>query len=282
MNFKHLRMKRFSTTLLLIALVLSGWAQKPKTVTVEARGTSYVFDNITPDQATERALYAAKIEALKQANVPENVYSVTLVNIENSGNEFSEISSELGKISIDGLVLVKKKTVNKFVHEDNNPIEIIVDITAEVMVEKQTEDKTFTLKIGGLDKTTYRENENLTFTILPYKDCYVRVFWFNNSLKGTGDILFPYRDANKDAMFYADKLYPFPPTDPNFLVSQEFEYTITKESNEPYDKVILLIVALKEKIPFTQEVTYDNVIKWLFTIDKSERCEFWYPVMIIK
>lgn len=275
-------MKKTVIICCLLSVFVCGWAQKPKTVTVQAQGTEYIFDNITPEQAIDRALSKAKIEALKKANVPENVYSVTLINVGNSDNEFSEISSELGRISIDGLVLVKKQTVSKQVKEDNKTIEVTVDIVAEVVVEKQKIDKTFTLKIEGMNKTTYRENEKLTFTVLPYQNCYLRVFWLNHSLKGTGDLLFPYEHVNKDEKFFANQSYSFPLSDPHYLIGEEFEYIMLKENQEPYEKVILLIVALKEKIPFNQEVTYDNVIKWLFTIDKSERCEFWYPVMIVK
>ncbi len=140
-------MKKTVIICCLLFVFVCGWAQKPKTVTVQAQGIAYIFDNITPEQATDQALSKAKIEALKKANIPENVYSVTLINVGNSDNEFSEISSELGRISIDGLVLVKKKTISKQVKEDNKTIEVKVDIVAEVVVEKQKIDKTFTLKI---------------------------------------------------------------------------------------------------------------------------------------
>lgn len=275
-------MKKTVIMLCLLALFICGQAQKPKTVTVKAQGIAYIFDNITPEQATDKALANAKIEALKKANVPENIYSVTLVNLGSSENEFSEISSELGKISIDGLVLIKNKSVSTKVKEDNKTIEVVVDIVADVVVEKQKIDPTFTLKIEGLNKTTYRDNEPLTFSVFPYQDCYIRVFWLNHSLKGAGDLLFPYQNVNKDEMFLANRSYSFPLSDPHYLAGEEFEYMMMKENQEPYEKVILFIVALKQKIPFNQEVTYDNVIKWLFTIDKSERCEFWYPVMIVK
>ena len=43
----------------------------------------------------------------------------------------------------------------------------------------------------------------------------------------------------------------------------------------------MMMVATKEDIPFTKEVTYQNVLEWVYSIPAVQRCAF-YDMVLIK
>ena len=47
------------------------------------------------------------------------------------------------------------------------------------------------------------------------------------------------------------------------------------------EKINMMMVATKENIPFTDEVTYQNVLKWVYSIPNDKRCAF-YDMILIK
>lgn len=271
--------------LIVIVMVLSIttiYAQKPKTVRVEAKGEWVMSADMTIEQAKEKALFEAKKEALRIAAIPENIYSVSLLYLGNGDNQFTEIASELGKISIDGIVLVKEIKEEFLVDSHTGINRMIVRIKAEVMKEIQENDPEFLLDVRGIKTIPYKENENLAFSIQPYKDCYIRVFWFTSSFNGSGDMIYPYKDFYLDLPFKIQHTYSFPLTDPKFVKSQIMDYTIYKENKDLMEHNIVLIVALKKQIPYVGEVTYENVIRWLSKINRFDKVEMWYPITIVK
>ena len=52
------------------------------------------------------------------------------------------------------------------------------------------------------------------------------------------------------------------------------------KQQEGSEKVNLMWVVTKENIPFTGEVTYQNVLKWIYAIPNSQRCAHYDMVMI--
>ena len=47
------------------------------------------------------------------------------------------------------------------------------------------------------------------------------------------------------------------------------------------EKINMMLVATKENIPYTGEVTYGEVLKWVYSIAADKRCAF-YEMVIIK
>lgn len=269
----------FSFLLILCTLV---FAQKPKTVKVEATGEWVMSADMTLEQAKEKALFEAKKEALRMAEVQENIYSVSLLYLGSGDNQFTEIASELGKISIDGVVLVKEMNTELVSDKKSGINKMVVTIKAEVIKESQESDPEFLLDVKGIKSNPYKENENLSFSVIPYKDCFIRVFWFTSSFNGSGDMIFPYKDFYNDLPFETQKMYIFPLTDPKFVKTQMMDYTIYKEKQDVIEHNIILIVALKNQIPYTGEVTYQNVIHWLSRINRFDKVEIWVPITIVK
>lgn len=275
-------MKKILIISLLLILYSVVFAQKPKTESVKAKGEWVLSEDISIEKAKEKALFEAKKEAMRIAGVPENVFSVSILSLGNGNDQFKEIASELGRISIDGVVIVKEIEYTTVQDERTQMFKMIASIKADVVVEVPVSDPEFQLDIKGIKNSSYKENEQLNFQLKPYKDCYIRVFWFTSSLDGKGEMIFPYQDFYYDQLFKANQVYTFPLSDPQFVKTQTMVYTIYKEKADLIENNIILIVALKDKRPFTGEVTYENVIRWLSKIDPSEKVDVWHPISIVK
>lgn len=275
-------MKKTLIFIIIISFCSFSFAQKPKTESVKAKGEWVLSEDISIEKAKEKALFEAKKEALRIAGVPENVFSVSLLSMGNGNDQFQEIASELGRISIDGIVIVKEVEYTTIKDERTQMFKMIASIKADVIVELPESDPEFQLDIKGIKNSSYKENEELTFQLKSYKDCYIRVFWFTSSLVGKGEMIFPYQDFYHDQLFTANQEYTFPLTDPLFVKTQTMVYTIYKDKADLIENNIILVVALKNKIPYVGEVTYENVIRWLSKIDPSKKVDLWYPITIVK
>lgn len=73
-------------------------------------------------------------------------------------------------------------------------------------------------------------------------------------------------------MLKAEKEYSIP-------FSNAVDYLMEKQGGES-EKINMMLVATKENIPFTEEVTYQNVLKWIYAIPGDQRCVSYDMVMI--
>jgi len=67
-------------------------------------------------------------------------------------------------------------------------------------------------------------------------------------------------------LLQAEKEYSIP-------FSNAVDYRMEKQGKES-EKINMMMVATKENIPFTDEVTYQNVLKWVYSIPNDKRCAF--------
>lgn len=256
------------------------FAQREQIREVTVTGTYIANENDSPAEAYANALFNAKKEALKEAGVFENISSTAIIEIGGSGDNFREINSELARIELEGRVLVKKK--EQSMQPYNGLYKYIVTISADVKVEESEEDLKFDFTTEGL-RNTYLDGEKMTFTVTPTKDCYLRIFYFDRSASIQ---LFP--DTNyKDILFESDVPVTFPlPNDQRYLdgpFSRPQEYTMgLSENGIDIEQGVLLIIALKNRVPFSKEVTYENVIRWLFKIKRKDKRVHGYGVNIVR
>lgn len=273
--------KQFFIIVLVFLMVGSLSAQRERTVAVTATG-SYVggkYETFAEGQA--RALQEAKKQALREAGVAENISSTAIVVMGGTGNDFREISSELSRIELEGRVRVKEQSDASPVFTKDGLVKYATTIRAEVVLEETEEDLNFRFKTDGL-QNTYLSGETMTFTVTPTADCYLRVFLLGKHPNSNAQI-YPLEGVFKDVRMKAGETVPFPPTDRKFLYDKPFEYTVEMEDeNDNLEQDVLLIVALKKPYPFTETVSYENVIRWLSKIKRNEKCVLWQGVNIIK
>ncbi len=267
-------------TLLLCAVTILS-AQHEHTRTVTATGSYVANQNETPAYGQAQALLEAKKQALREAGVLEDIASTTIMVIGSAENDFREISSELGRIELEGRVRVKEQTDATPVFTDNHLVKYSTTIRAEVVVEETEEDLTFQFKTEGL-RSTYFNGEKMTFTVTSTADCYLRVCFFGKT-SAANAMIFPMEGIFKDVRLKAGVPTQFPPESKPFVYDRPFEYTMELDNERDYlEQDVVLIVALKKPYPFTDEVTYENVINWLARIKRSEKRVEWHGVNIVK
>ena len=214
-----------------------------------AQGRWQVSEEITLKEAEERAFMEAKKEALRKAGVMENVWSVFGQISQESGTEFHEAYSQMNVLAIGGMVNVTNKKVEEVWDTNTRSLYKVVTIDAVVQKEEKV-DKSYALEVKGTDS-------------------YLKFFWFDST---GGALLYP-NTYEPNTLLQAEKEYSIP-------FSNAVDYRMEKQGKES-EKINMMMVATKENIPFTDEVTYQNVLKWVYSIPNDKRCAF-YDMILIK
>lgn len=241
--------------------------QKPVKVKA-ATGRWQVSEETTLKQAEERAFMEAKKEALQKAGVMENVWSVFGQITQNDGQEFHEAYSQMNVLAIGGMVNVTNKKVEEVWDTATRTLYKVVTIDAEVQKEDQ-QDKSYAIDVKGVE-TLYREGDVFNCKLIVHgTDSHLKFFWFDSN----GGALFYPNLYEPDVLLKAGKEYTIP-------FSNAIDYRMEKQHGQQNEKINIMMVATKENIPFTDEVTYQNVLKWVYSIPSSKRCAFYDMVLI--
>lgn len=239
--------------------------------TVKVKGVQgrwQVSDNVTLKEAEERARMEAKKEALRKAGVMENVWSVFGQISQDSGTELHEAYSQMNVLAIGGMVNVTKEKVEEIWDTDTRSLYKVVTIDATVQKEEKV-DKSYALEVKGVS-TLYKEGDVFTCSLKVHgTDSYLKFFGFDST---GGAVLYP-NDYEGNSLLEAEKEYHVP-------FSNAVDYRMEKQGKES-EKINMMMVATKENIPFTEEVTYQNVLKWVYSIPNDKRCAF-YDMILIK
>lgn len=245
-----------------------------KSVTVTGQGCYHANANESPANARERALQKAKEDALINAGVPVDVFSYSSIAINSEGVNSQDNYYEMGLFKQMGQVLVKKQE-DAPVYEKDGIFTYCCTIQAEVSKVDHKDDPNFSFTTDGI-KDTYKDGQNLEFTITPTQNCYLRIFYLAATPNGKDKLLFPDKENYKDFMLEKGTSYVFPPPNKKqFLLdknsrAQHYPMRIIGESNKT-EMGWIVIVALEKDTPFTDEVTGMNINDWLYRIYKSNK-----------
>lgn len=253
--------------LLLILVAVPLHAQN--TIKVKGvQGRWQVSDNVTLKEAEEHARMEAKKEALRKAGVMENVWSVFGQITQENGTDFQEAYSQMNVLAIGGMVNVTKETVEEVWDTNNRSLYKVVTIDATVQKEEKV-DNSYALEVKGIS-TLYKEGDVFTCTLKVHgTDSYLKFFWFDSN---GGALLYP-NEYEGNSLLKIENEYKIP-------FSNAVDYRMEKQGKES-EKINMMMVATKENIPFTGEVSYQNVLKWVYSIPNDKRCAF-YDMILIK
>lgn len=252
----------------LLLMVAPPIAAQQKEVKVKGvQGRWQVSDNITLKEAEERALMEAQKEALRQAGVMENVWSVFGQITTESGSEFSEIYSQMNVLAIGGMMNITNKKVEET--WDINLKSLYKVVTIDATIKKgENPDRSYALELNGVSPV-YKEGDTFNGTLRVYgTDSYLKIFWFDSE---GGEIIYP-NAYEPDKLLTAGKLYQIP-------FSQSVDYRMEKKGANK-ETVNVMLVATKEQIPFTEKVSYESVLKWIYSIPADQRCATYDMVLI--
>lgn len=230
------------------------------------KGAATGGKNDSPEQVYNQALNEAKLNALKKAGVEENIASFTsYFQIEENGKYedlfSSDFLSDIRGAVKEVNVVDEKRSLDEF---GNLRIELTVNCT---VVKYLTErDLTFDAKIEGVGMF-YPNESNLLFTVKPSKDTYVKIFILSES---EAFQLFP-NDYESSYLLKENSQYLFP--------SETMDYTL--HTNKKSENHRMIMVFMKQDIPYTDEVEYKKIIDWIFSIPPHLRILKSYGFVVV-
>ncbi|MBE9469047.1 MAG: DUF4384 domain-containing protein [Bacteroidetes bacterium] len=254
--FKHT--KSVLLLVLGLALIFSAYTGKDyKEIKLKnIQGVAVGGESETLEHVKIKAINNAKIEALRKAGIEENINSYSNLFKSEDSDNYEELFSSNVFSNIRGSVkdIEIRDLKKEFTPEGQMKVTVVINCV--VIKYKTISDLTFDAWVDGF-KLFYNNEEAMEFTVKPSQDAYLRAF-----LITTDDayVLFP-NDYEKSFILEKDTEYPFP--------SQQIEYILTSEKKSKVHRVI--VVLLKKDIPYTEEVTYKNITKWIFNIPPDER-----------
>ena len=261
------RILLLTIALLITAPVYCGLAQNKRVKDVTGR--CEVTRDLSLAQAEQKALEDAKLNAMRKAGVSERLWSVTGLINEDDGSEFSQVLSRMTTLEINGLITVRYVVYSEEVIDGRRYA--VATIDADVKLVDTKVDLTFQMEVNGI-KGVYESGENMTFTVKLYgHDAWLRVFWFDES---GGMLLYP-SSYDSDAPLKKDKEYAFP-------LNPSIDYVMEKlDKSHKMETINIIAVATKRNIPFIEDaVTFDSVLKWLYTIPADERTAYREAIII--
>lgn len=222
----------------------------------EIHGNAIGNDNESPKQVTQRAINNAKIEALKQAGIEENITSYTDFFQSENNNEYEELFSTDILSDIRGAVKNVEIVDSKNTFNDFGKIQSDVVINCTVIKYFTEKDLSFDVWVDGVG-LFYQNETNLIFTVKPAQNAYANMFIINET---EAFQLFP-NSVEKPFLLEKDQEYKFP----TYLA----DYILT--TNKKSEAHRLIMVFTKEIIPYTGEVKYKPIIDWIFSIPPDMR-----------
>ena len=170
-------------------------------------------------------------------------------------------------LAIGGMVNVTEKKVEEFWDVDTKSLYKVVTIDATVQKGERV-DKSYAMDVKGV-ANLYKEGDVFTCRLKVYgTDSYLKFFWFDSN---GGALLYP-NGYEGNQLLKAGKEYKIP-------FSNMVDYRMEKRGASS-EKINMMFVATKEDIPFTGDVTYQNVLKWVYAIPSDRRCATYEMVMI--
>ena len=248
-------------------LVSTAFAQQ-KSKVENVKGEWVVSNDITIIQARENALNQAKVEALRQAGVPEFVSESNLMFRSEKKEQMKEFFESLTTIEVSGeisefSIRSEEKKLNQF---GNLLYEVLIDAT--VILHKSTKDPGFNFEVKGV-REQYYSPDKLTIEIKPWKEGYLSIFILNEKESGQ---IFP-NTLEKQEKLASQQNYFFPK-------SNALDYEVSSESSVEINYLLLLYT--KQEIPFVREQTSENILRFIAGINPAEKCLKTYSLLIKK
>lgn len=252
---------RFIVTFVILLCTFSLFAGNEKIVSVNSVRGEYALVLEYADISGREALSLAREDAKRKAL---EAVCGTRINIwdqmemSSAGDVFNSLSIN----QIDGEIVefVVKEEGHK--QSEIRPSETIFYCIADVKVKKgHNSDPDFYVSVNGL-KSVYIAGERLQFDILPYRDCYMKVFLFEDDK--TGYMLYPNLYSSPNKLLANQK----------FSISDSPYYILELQKNNNLPKEInrLAFVFTKTERPFNElETSRLEIERWMAKIPNDQK-----------
>jgi hypothetical protein len=231
------------------------------------QGTAIGNNNESIDQVTQRAINEAKIEALKQAGIEENISSFTDYFQSESNNTYEELFTSDILSDIRGSVKTVEIKETKKTFDEFGNLNIEVTINCTVVKYNTNKDLSFDVFIDGVG-LFYPNETKLIYRVKPTKDAYANMFIFNETESYQ---MFPSK-YETSFLLKKETEYNFPTEAVNYIL-------YTDKKSEAHR---MILVFTKGKIPYTGEIEYKQIIDWIFSIPPDMRTIKSFSFNVIK
>ncbi len=273
MTVKNFMKLVITTTFVL--LLTCAFSQKEISVTATGK---YEARDLTLEQVKNKAIDEAKKNAMVKAGISENVTVTDFLYTFEDNQKFREIFQSFVSTETGAEIMVNKvDEINRDINEFGN-ILIEVEIEATIYKHKTEKDPAFQIKVDGI-REYYYNGDGVTFSFKPSQEGFLRIF---NVTDDTAFILYPYTSFDEKVYndiegrkFEKNKRVEFPIND--HLEKYYFEIDDPNKSKE-YN--LLIFVYTKKDIPFMEENTLENIMRWIYEIPLDERVVEQYGIIV--
>jgi hypothetical protein len=207
-------MSRAIVTLLLLGCCTL-FAQQPDTVWIAGVTGETIGENVTPQQARERAMSNASAEALRRVGIRidavQFMQQSEVLNTASKERKANDAFVNVVRLSSHGIVTGRRNEIwsveNIETRVGKPPLiayRVKVDLRITIPAGKKDED--FSVK-ARLSQPAYRSGDRVLLSVIATKDCYVLVF---NIAEDSVRQLYPIPGSSSD-MLPADTPLSFPP-----------------------------------------------------------------------
>lgn len=224
---------------------------------------------VTPEQARVSAIEAAKAEALRMANVDQDIKSTQAVHVTST----EQLLSSFSTIEVRGAVVEYEVVSEDFVRQRDGLMYYTVKINAVVQRYRTKADPAFVLEVRGLDQVGYRHGDRISFEVVPRGvGGYLHVFMVDP--QRVVDRVFP-NELEMRRRFVGDSVVRFP-------TSAAVAYSASKLTDSKVESNFLILVMTKQDVRFTQNVTLDNLNGWINALEPDQRVVVVENILIMK
>jgi len=245
-----------------------------KTIKVQKSvGTCYITGDISPNQAKVKALNDAKINALLNSGIGENIYSYKTLYKQQENKNFEQVFTSQFQSELNGNIIdyeIKSERIYC-----KNELEIIYEIIidANIIKYKSEFDNKFQVNIENL-KATFNVGDDFSFQFKSTVDCYLTIF---DLLDTTAALVYPQNESSKKNIKNSEIKFPY---ERNFTVELSPGNVVTSEPHR------LLLVFTKEEYPYILHdanyfASYEKVIGWVNSIEPSQKNIQYYGFQIL-
>ncbi|MCI1640287.1 MAG: DUF4384 domain-containing protein [Bacteroidales bacterium] len=241
-----------------------------------AEGSAYIYGDVSENQAREKALEEAKIDALKKAHIAEQIGSYEQLYSCQTNNKFSQFFDSNVQSEIRGSILSYTiVSEGQKIDKDIDKIEYAIMIDAEVIKYKTAADYTFTAEVDKI-LPVYKNEDKLTFSLKTSQDCYLTIF---NITDHDASLMFP-NIIEKEQDIGKEKEYNFP------LKSNIIDYVLETDKENEINR--LIFVFTKTRIPYLsaegdgQTTSREKIMTWIYTIPPDQRILIYRQFHIVR
>jgi hypothetical protein len=225
-----------------------------------------IIANITPEQAREKAIRKACQMAIEQFAGIEVTGRISLIQVESNNEITMDHFSKLTNQVSNGIILEKEILEEENITENNL---LYKRVTVKLKVGKQQgeSDPYFSLD-ASLNKTYFKEDEELFLSVIPSKDCYLTIL---NIMSDENVVtIFP-NQYREDNFVKAGDVFELPNKSD---IKQGIMFKVNLLPERLEDSEIIKIIATKEpvsiKINSDFNTAFEALQNWLITIPRDQ------------